>query len=238
MASILRGYSNFLERTGLFGQMITAASLWSTGDILCQYITRPTAPTPTSTSPPSTSGNRISAQAAISKDLSFPLSQITETVKASNTAAIIPRSSTFEIDYKRVAIMATFGFCMAGPAYTYWYRFLDKHVVSYTSRVLKKQQQLNPTLNVSKINMAWKIAIIKVALDDFVFEPIYLPAFFTSTGLLSGNTVTTVTTQIKNEFWHTYFIDLLLWTPVQLINFRWIPLLYQPVLVNCVNIGW
>lgn len=40
------------------------------------------------------------------------------------------------------------------------------------------------------------------------------------------------------ELPHTYLVDVALWTPVQLINFRFVPVLYQPLLVNGVNTGW
>ncbi|TPX44071.1 hypothetical protein SeLEV6574_g04728 [Synchytrium endobioticum] len=131
--------------------------------------------------------------------------------------------------------MVLFGFCFAGPAYTYWYRFLDRHVVVWMRRGLARHTAAR---NVSQIGLAWRVAAVKVALDDLVFEPVYLPTFFAATTLLAGQPPRAAVEQIRAEFWSTYIIDLVLWTPIQLINFRWIPVLYQPVLVNGVNIGW
>jgi hypothetical protein len=72
----------------------------------------------------------------------------------------------------------------------------------------------------------------------FIFDPPYLSLFFTSTTLLSGGNLQDVQQQLTKELPHTYLVDLGVWTPVQLFNFRYVPVLYQPVLVNCVNTGW
>ena len=55
---------------------------------------------------------------------------------------------------------------------------------------------------------------------------------------MSGNSVKDASDKLVLDFSHTYLIDIALWTPIQLFNFRYVPLLYQPVLVNMVNTGW
>jgi hypothetical protein len=84
----------------------------------------------------------------------------------------------------------------------------------------------------------WHVTLAKVAADMIVFDPPYLSLFFSSTTLMSGGSVKDAKETIKKEFGHTYVIDLAVWVPVQLMNFRYIPVLYQPILVNTVNLGW
>lgn len=55
---------------------------------------------------------------------------------------------------------------------------------------------------------------------------------------MSGGSLSQVKEHLAHEFKNTYLIDLAIWTPVQLFNFRYVPVLYQPVVVNCVNVGW
>ena len=43
---------------------------------------------------------------------------------------------------------------------------------------------------------------------------------------------------MQNDFIGTYLWDVKIWTPIQLANFRFVPVTFQPVFVNSVNIFW
>ncbi|KAJ3143206.1 hypothetical protein HK100_000005 [Physocladia obscura] len=63
------------------------------------------------------------------------------------------------IDWKRVAIMTSYGFFIAGPLYTFWYRSLDRTVEPLVKRALKalgRTQSLE-----SKRQMVWNVALAK-----------------------------------------------------------------------------
>ncbi|TPX59829.1 hypothetical protein PhCBS80983_g02213 [Powellomyces hirtus] len=142
------------------------------------------------------------------------------------------------VDWRRVATMTSFGVFFAGPMYTFWYRLLDQKIVAYFERVMKKKIQETTTLNVSKTNLKWKIAITKVLADMLIFDPPFLCFFFLSTHMLSGLSFESGVEQMKRDVLPTYAIDIAVWSPIQLANFRWVPVLYQPVVVNSVNVGW
>ncbi|KAJ3169679.1 hypothetical protein HDU88_000871, partial [Geranomyces variabilis] len=142
------------------------------------------------------------------------------------------------IDWRRVLTMTSFGVFFAGPMYTFWYRLLDQKIVAYYERVLKRQMQKTTTLNVSLSRQKWKIAITKVLADMIIFDPPFLCFFFLSTHMLAGRPFAEGVEQMRRDVLPTYAVDVAVWTPVQLANFRWCPVLYQPVVVNSVNVGW
>ncbi|ORY50879.1 hypothetical protein BCR33DRAFT_712848 [Rhizoclosmatium globosum] len=140
------------------------------------------------------------------------------------------------IDWKRVMIMSSYGFFVAGPLYTFWYKTLDKVVEPLLVRAFKRSGK--DVLGISKTQMVWNVAIAKVAADNFVFEPPYLSMFFLSTHTMSGTPFPEAVAHLKADFWPTYVTDILIWTPIQFINFRFVPVHFQPQFVNAFNIGW
>lgn len=138
------------------------------------------------------------------------------------------KKSTFEsLDLKRLMIMTSFGVFAAGPAYTIWYSILDTHLIRYF--------QVNmPNLLTTK----WRIAGMKLFADMIIFDIPFLSLFFISTKLAEGYNLEACISNLKKDLIPTYLVDLCVWTPVQLVNFRMIPVLFQPVVVNCVNLGW
>ncbi|KAI9099317.1 hypothetical protein DFS34DRAFT_63740 [Phlyctochytrium arcticum] len=148
------------------------------------------------------------------------------------------RWEAWGVDWRRVLTMTSFGVFFAGPLYTFWYRLLDEKIVALFEQRMKRKIQSTTTLNVSKTSLKWKIAITKVGADMVIFDPPYLGLFFISTHLLGGHSFASGIEQMKREVLPTYAVDVAVWTPVQLANFRWVPVLYQPVVVNTVNVGW
>jgi hypothetical protein len=45
-------------------------------------------------------------------------------------------------------------------------------------------------------------------------------------------------THTKEVYWTTYFTDCLVWPPLQLINFTFVPLRFQFLFVNVANLAW
>ncbi|KAJ3071259.1 hypothetical protein HDU98_005605 [Podochytrium sp. JEL0797] len=141
------------------------------------------------------------------------------------------------IDWKRVGIMSTYGFFIAGPLYTFWYKTLDKFVEPMLVKLLRKRTHPIAT-HLSKHRLMWSVALTKVACDNFLFEPPYLSVFFLATHTMSGATPGEAVRHLKADFWPTYVTDVLVWTPIQIINFRFVPVHFQPQFVNAFNIGW
>ncbi|RKO82777.1 hypothetical protein BDK51DRAFT_33821 [Blyttiomyces helicus] len=224
MSQFLGAYSRFLTNWRYASQSVTAGALWFTGDLISQKFF--SSPEPGHSSP--TKETSLQAQPGDAKGATAVERRVEQRAER----------GTAEIDWRRVGIMTAFGVCISGPAYTFWYRLLDERIVGLFKQILKKKTQSTTTLNVSKSSLLWKITLAKVGADMIMFDPAYLALFFTSTHLLSGNSLESGIELMKREILPTYLVEVAVWTPVQLLNFRFVPLLYQPVVVNSVNVGW
>ncbi|KND01048.1 uncharacterized protein SPPG_04141 [Spizellomyces punctatus DAOM BR117] len=213
MAAILGAYSRFLTNWRYTSQSLTAGTLWFAGDLISQKL--------------------------VEGDQKEHLRREADREKGSLEHTERPgRWEAWGVDWRRVLTMTSFGVCFAGPLYTFWYRLLDDKIVGYFERMVKRKIQSTTTLNVPKSNLKWKIALTKVVADMVIFDPPFLGFFFISTHLLSGYSFQSGVEQMKRDVLPTYAVDVAVWTPIQLVNFRWIPVLYQPVVVNSVNVGW
>lgn len=84
----------------------------------------------------------------------------------------------------------------------------------------------------------WEIIGFKLAADCFLFDPAYLALFFTTTNAMEGRGPTEIAAKLKSDLLPTYLVDIAVWLPIQTINFRWIPVVYQALFVQSCNIGW
>lgn len=127
--------------------------------------------------------------------------------------------------------MSSFGLA-AGPAYALWYRFLEKAVVRYYS----KPTLSTPTAAAStSTSTKWKIAITKVIADFSIFDIPYLSVFFLSTNMASGYSFEDSFKRLRRDLLPTFGVEVATWTPIQLLNFRFVKVPYQPIVVNGVN---
>eukprot|EP00002_Diphylleia_rotans_P004326 TRINITY_DN13151_c0_g1_i1.p1 TRINITY_DN13151_c0_g1~~TRINITY_DN13151_c0_g1_i1.p1 ORF type:complete len:196 (-),score=18.89 TRINITY_DN13151_c0_g1_i1:472-1059(-) len=123
-------------------------------------------------------------------------------------------------DWRRLCRMGIYGTVVAGPLYCWWYDLLDRKTIGY-----------KPS--------GWsKYLGAKIFADQCIFEPPHLVIFFTSTGLLEGQGFEKIKDQIKEDFAETYFCDCLLWPFAQALNFRFVPVVYQALVVNIICVGW
>jgi protein Mpv17 len=120
------------------------------------------------------------------------------------------------LDWLRVLRMATVGAVVVGPACHYWYQFLDKYIPS-------KQP-----LQVAK----------KILVDEFIFGPVYLGAFFVSISTLEGMTPQQTIEKIKKEYIPTFKMDVTVWPPAQAINFFFVPAPYRVLYISCISLFW
>lgn len=130
--------------------------------------------------------------------------------------------------------MAIYGMAVSAPCYVLWYSSLDRlsHFL-FTSRVHHATASAR-----SHILRSWKILSFKLFADMFLFDPLYLALFFTATSLIEGRSMRVAREKLRDDFLKTYLIDVAVWLPIQAVNFRFIPVIYQPLLVQAVNVGW
>ena len=84
----------------------------------------------------------------------------------------------------------------------------------------------------------WQMIGYKLLADCFIFDPAYLTLFFTATSAMEGYNAGEIKQKLRKEFLMTYAIDVAVWAPIQTLNFRYVPVLYQALVVQGCNIGW
>ncbi|KAF6021003.1 MPV17 [Bugula neritina] len=109
-----------------------------------------------------------------------------------------------------------FGLTIAGPSLRLWYKTLDK--------IIPAGAALRP--------------LKMVALDQILFAPCFLTVFWTTMGILRGETFTEVLDSLKKNGLSVLLSNYKLWPAVQLINFYWVPLQHRVLAANTVALGW
>lgn len=219
-----RSYNHMLNKYKYPTQIVTGGVLWFTGDVLCQNLVH-----------------------------------LASTKANPNGAAA---ESKLQIDWKRVGRMTVYGLAISAPVYGFWYTFLDKwsHRVfgaktaaSVSSTVAtavasavnatgagvgeKKPRGLMRRMSPAALR-TWKIIGFKLFADCALFDPAYLSLFFSATGAMEGKSLSDIWWKLKQDLGKTYLIDVAVWFPIQTVNFRWVPVPYQPIVVQSCNIGW
>lgn len=215
-----RNYNHLLNKYKYPTQIVTGGVLWFSGDVLCQNLVH-------------LAGNK---------------------------------QEKVEIDWKRVGRMTLYGLAISAPVYGFWYTFLDmwshrvfgatkvgnvvtkavataaSSAISITSNTTgnvegKPQRELLRRMSPAAMR-TWKIIGFKLFADCALFDPAYLSLFFTATSAMEGKSLSDIWLKLKQDLGKTYLIDVAVWFPIQTVNFRFIPVPYQPIVVQSCNIGW
>ena len=208
---------------------MTGGVLWFSGDILCQTLVY----------------------------ISNPQSLIDKINPLETEGSLLPpsRLNGLKIDWDRVSRMTLYGLLVSAPVYGFWYTFLDKWshrvfgakhlpgaVASTVAAGLSSASGPAPIKSRFRMSPAmlrtWKIIGFKLFADCALFDPLYLSLFFSTTGLMEGKSLAEIRDKLKNDLGKTYLIDVAVWFPIQTVNFRWVPVPYQPIVVQSCNIGW
>lgn len=103
-----------------------------------------------------------------------------------------------------------------GPALRIWYGLLNKHVGSSGKMV----------------------ALKKVFVDQFIFAPTFLLFLLISVGTMQGKSYDIIKQDIETNYFDVLKTNYYIWPLVQIINFYYIPLQYQVLLVQSVALFW
>eukprot|EP01135_Chromosphaera_perkinsii_P002988 Nk52_evm10s232 gene=Nk52_evmTU10s232 len=117
---------------------------------------------------------------------------------------------------RSTAAFGIFGLCITGPVFHEWYGLLQNWV---------KGSSKYSTLE-------------KLALDRLLFAPIYTVIFFVAITILKGGSIQSVKESLKKSYWKTLKSNWKVWTPVQYINFTFVPPLYRVIFGNCFALVW
>ncbi|XP_076685739.1 mitochondrial inner membrane protein MPV17 [Andrena cerasifolii] len=152
----------------------------------------------------------------------YPLA--TQAVQAGTLMAVgdqiaqnfVERKTVKELDFVRTAKFASIGFFIAGPATRSWYGVLDKYLGSKGGMVVLK----------------------KVAYDQLLFAPVFLMVLITVIGIFQRNKSQDLQIKLKEEYPEILLNNYKIWPMVQLLNFYFVPLQYQVLIVQSVAVVW
>ncbi|SBT86754.1 protein Mpv17, putative [Plasmodium malariae] len=126
----------------------------------------------------------------------------------------------YEFDLLRTLRMAIIGLTLEGPIMTWWY-----------GKVLANFIQSKPNTFLYK-------SFIPTIFDNFIFGPVHLTIFFFYNGMLKNQRKSEIIDKIVNTGMKVFFISLMTWTPLTLINFVFIPRIYQATVVFFADFFW
>ncbi|CAD2108057.1 hypothetical protein YYG_01168 [Plasmodium vinckei petteri] len=125
-----------------------------------------------------------------------------------------------EYDIFRTLRMSTIGFTLEGPVMTLWY-----------GKILANFIKSRPNIFLYK-------SFIPTLFDNFVFGPIHLTIFFFYNGILKKQPHSEIVEKILNTGMNVFFISFVTWTPLTLVNFFFVPRIYQATVVFFADFFW
>lgn len=140
----------------------------------------------------------------------------------------------FAWNKQRTLNFASFGVLVNGPILTRWYPYLDRTTVKLLSgpRVQSFLSKLPSALS------AWSAPVTKVVIETTMFDVPFLTLFYAYINAVEGGTIESCRHKLDSQLLNSFVAGLALWPVVQLTNFRFVPLLYQPYVVNVVCVAW
>ena len=121
------------------------------------------------------------------------------------------------INWKRTAHQTMYASLLWGPVAHHWYHWLDR----WANRIVTSRI---PT----------RLLATKLVLEITCLHPVGLFAYFTVLGLLRGDAwEPTIRQQLQRDYLPSLALEVALWTPLDALNFAWVPVRHQLLVVNC-----
>ncbi|XP_017768004.1 PREDICTED: protein Mpv17 [Nicrophorus vespilloides] len=130
---------------------------------------------------------------------------------------VVEKRPMKDYSLQRTAQFTSIGFFIAGPTLTVWYGFLAKRFGSVGGG---------------------SVALKKMACDQLLFAPCFIVVFLTALGLVQRKPLDSIQKDITRDYKDILITNYKLWPPVQLVNFCFVPLQYQVLLVQFVALVW
>ncbi|XP_057668341.1 protein Mpv17-like [Diorhabda carinulata] len=132
-------------------------------------------------------------------------------------AQVIAEKKSFsEIDVRRTGCFILLGSGYVGPILSIWYKFLSR-----------------------KLGDKGKFVVLKkVAADQLLFAPPFQIGLITVINSLQGRDFDFIKNQIRQKYTDILLTGYKLWPAVQIINFYFVPLSYQVLVVQSVALFW
>lgn len=122
------------------------------------------------------------------------------------------------LDLKRLAMTTSYGTLFAGVVGHTWYTQLDKiaHTIARPGTV--------------------RFVAAKVFADTAFFGPVHVAAFFSLLTLGEGGGFADIGAKLRADFLSTFTAELSVWPAAQALNFKFVPLQFQLLVVNTITI--
>ena len=211
MSVLLKSYNSILANHPLKLEMFTSASLWFLGDILAQKLEHREKEKDTKML---MAGGGMAPSSSSSSSSDKKDKGSNQTVAKTCSSNILEEAQQPRIDLKRTAIQTFYAGAIWGVAGHYWYHFLDKQALKFATEGTKF------------------FIIVKLGLEMIFLHPIALFAFFAVVALLGGESIMEIKQQLRRDYWQTLILELGLWTPIDLVNFIYVPVKHQLLVVN------
>lgn len=126
------------------------------------------------------------------------------------------KNEKFQIDWGQTGRFVSLNMMLAAPTLHFWYNWLARAIPGTTS---------------------WAV-IKRVVVDEFLFTPLYVPALMGMMWTMEGIDIYRIPTMISDEFWNVMMAEWLVYVPLQYLNFRYVPVKFQVLVINCAGVGW
>jgi Mpv17 / PMP22 family len=127
-----------------------------------------------------------------------------------------PSQGEFQVDFSQMGRFALLNVGFVAPVLHYWYVGLARAIPG---------TELWPVLK-------------RVFFDEFVFTPVYIPVLMGILWSLEGVEPKHLPRMIEEEWLNILMFDWSVYIPVQFVNFRFVPVKYQVLVINIVGVGW
>lgn len=125
-----------------------------------------------------------------------------------------------EYNYERTGRMMLVGAIYAGPYMHHWYKGINK-----VANLLYPSQR-------------WRSIFFKTGCDQIFGMLPCLTGYFALTGLLEGRSRDGVYQKVVANTHMAWGVGMLAWTPIQVINFAFVPPQHTVLFVGCFNAIW
>jgi protein Mpv17 len=124
--------------------------------------------------------------------------------------------ASFSLESSRLAGCMTHGFFLGGVGGYLWYGWMDKFV----------------TGTVKAIPGSNKFIAAKLLMEICVWHPVGLLGYWGIVGKFEGHSNAQIGAELRESFLPTLAGDASLWTPIDILNFRYVPVHLQALVIN------
>jgi hypothetical protein len=126
------------------------------------------------------------------------------------------KDGKFKIDWQQTGRFALLNVVFVAPVLHYWYTWLAVAIPG---------KAIIPVLK-------------RVGYDEFLFTPVYVPVLMGILWSMEGVEMKRIPQMIREEWLNIMLFDWAVYIPVQILNFRFVPVKFQVLVINVIGVGW